>query len=72
MTKLRDVRTGTAEFRQLLKEITFYLGYEATRELKVSPQVVKTPMNIAYEGVHLEEKVAIIPILRAGLGMLLL
>jgi uracil phosphoribosyltransferase len=69
MTKLRDVKTNSGEFRSILKEITFYLGYEATREIKVSTDVVKTPMNMDFAGSKLAERVAIIPILRAGLGM---
>lgn len=68
MTILRDVSTSTKDFRSVLKEITFYLGYEATRELKVQAKSIHTPLT-AYEGSKLAESISIIPILRAGLGM---
>eukprot|EP00599_Poterioochromonas_sp_BG-1_P005205 CAMPEP_0173149724 /NCGR_PEP_ID=MMETSP1105-20130129/10504_1 /TAXON_ID=2985 /ORGANISM="Ochromonas sp., Strain BG-1" /LENGTH=221 /DNA_ID=CAMNT_0014064661 /DNA_START=138 /DNA_END=803 /DNA_ORIENTATION=+ len=69
MTRLRDKKTSTGDFRRILKEVTFYLGYEATRDLKVASEVVSTPMDLEFTGSKLGEKVAIIPILRAGLGM---
>lgn len=69
MTRLRDKKTSTGDFRRILKEVTFYLGYEATRDLKVASEVVTTPMDLEFTGSKLGEKVAIIPILRAGLGM---
>lgn len=69
MTRLRDVRTNGTDFRRLLKELTFYLGYEATRDSKLVPDVVTTPMNISHNGSKIGEKVAIVPILRAGLAM---
>jgi uracil phosphoribosyltransferase len=69
MTRLRDRKTNTSDFRRILREITFYLGYEATREIKVSPEIVQTPMDMPFEGLKVTQKVAIIPILRAGLGM---
>ena len=68
MTILRDSSTSTKDFRSVLKEITFYLGYEATRELKVQPKSITTPIT-EYEGSKLSESISIIPILRAGLGM---
>lgn len=69
MTALRDVKTGAADFRKLLREITFYLGYEASRDLKVASDPIRTPMNVDFNGSKIAEQVAIIPILRAGLAM---
>jgi uracil phosphoribosyltransferase len=69
MTKLRDMHTAPDEFRRKLKEITFYLGFEATQTLKVSSKVIKTPMGVEFDGVKVVDTVAIVPILRAGLSM---
>ncbi len=69
MTRLRDVKTNASEFRRLLKEITFYLGYEATRELHTKVDLIHTPMQVEFEGAKLQDNIAIIPILRAGLTM---
>jgi uracil phosphoribosyltransferase len=66
MTRLRNENTGSADFRQILKEITFYLGFEATRGIKTADDVIRTPMGVNYTGHRLAENVAIIPILRAG------
>ena len=68
MTILRDASTSTKDFRSVLKEITFYLGYEATRDLKLQTKNIKTPLT-PFEGSKLAESISIIPILRAGLGM---
>lgn len=69
MTLLRDSKTSSGDFRRLLKEISFYLGYEATRTVAVVPNQVMTPMGVEYNGHKVGDKIAIIPILRAGLGM---
>lgn len=69
MTRLRDAKTSASEFRRLLKEITFYLGYEATRELTTRVDTIHTPMNVEFQGAKLQDNIAIIPILRAGLTM---
>ena len=69
MTLLRDKNTSSVDFRRILREITFYLGYEASRTLTTSVQEVTTPNNVVHKGVTLVDSVAIIPILRAGLGM---
>jgi len=69
MTVLRDVKTGANDFRKILREITFYLGYEASRDLKVTSDPIRTPMNVDFNGSKVAEQVAIIPILRAGLAM---
>lgn len=69
LTLLRNQATKCDEFRRILREITFYLGYEATRNLTTESKVVTTPLNVEFEGGRLAEKVAVIPILRAGLTM---
>jgi len=69
MSLLRDVKTSASDFRKVLREITFYLGYEASRDLKIHAETIRTPMNVDFEGSKVGESVAIIPILRAGLAM---
>lgn len=68
MTILRDVNTSSQDYRRVLREITFYLGYEATRTLRVDSVEVTTSTAVT-EGCKLVESVSIIPILRAGTGM---
>ena len=65
---LRDVHTEPKKFRQLVKELASLLTYEATLDLVTFPLQVTTPMGIA-SCAKLEEKIGLIPILRAGLGM---
>src|SRR5262245_10190384 len=65
---LRDRRTEPKEFRELVRELTWLLGYEAMADLATRPQVVQTPLGPITAAV-LEPKVGLIPILRAGLGM---
>jgi uracil phosphoribosyltransferase len=69
ITRLRNRDTKPAEFRSLLKEISFYLGYEATSHISSREQVVTTPMNQEFIGTEICDNIAIIPILRAGLIM---
>jgi uracil phosphoribosyltransferase len=70
LTALRDVHTGSPEFRRLADELATLLGYEATRTISVAPRQVQTPVGTA-EGVELATPVPlIVPILRAGIGML--
>lgn len=69
LTILRNANTSAHDFRSVLKEITFYLGFEATRDLKLTAEKVTTPANILFEGGRIGESIAIIPVLRAGLGM---
>jgi uracil phosphoribosyltransferase len=67
---LRDERTDSPTFRRLTEEIVTLLAYEATREVKVESVNVKTPVAMA-QGLHLAKpKPVVVPILRAGLGML--
>jgi len=69
MTLLRDVKTQAHEFRRILKEITFFLGYDATRSLSSKHVTVTTPMDVDFEGTKVADSVAIIPVLRSGLAM---
>ena len=70
LTVLRDETTNSPTFRQLTEEIVTLLAYEATREVRTTPITVKTPVAIA-DGVALTKpKPVVVPILRAGLGML--
>ena len=66
---LRDVKTGAKEFRELIEEITMLVGYEATRDLPLKEIEIQTPITKTKTKVLSGRKLAIIPILRAGLGM---
>ncbi len=68
LTLLRDKKTDPKQFRELIREITLLLAYEATCDLEISPATVQTPLSEA-AGFKLKEPVGLIPILRAGLGM---
>ena len=69
LTRLRDKRTQSQEFRRLLGEIAALMLYEATRDFAVRSVSVQTPLSTA-RGFRLEREVALVPVLRAGLGML--
>ncbi len=70
LTVLRDVRTDSPTFRRLTEELVTLLAYEATREVRVEPAEVDTPLMRA-TGVQLSPpRPLVVPILRAGLGML--
>ena len=66
---LRNKQTGTKEFRDLVSEIATLLCYEATRDLPTKEVEVETPMGVAKCNVLAGRKLALVPILRAGLGM---
>ncbi len=68
LTLLRDKRTEPKKFRELVREISILLAYEATADLAVEPVTVETPLAAA-AGHHLRDEIGLIPILRAGLGM---
>jgi uracil phosphoribosyltransferase len=68
LTLLRDITTEPKKFRELIRELAMLLAYEATANLKVRNRSVLTPMGEA-EGYVLNEKIGLVPILRAGLGM---
>ena len=69
LTLLRDKHTGTLEFRALVSEIATLICYEATRDLPLKEVEIETPVAIAKTKVISGRKVAFVPILRAGLGM---
>ena len=68
MTLLRDQRTNPKRFRELLREIAVLITYEATTDLVTTEVTVMTPLGQA-GGCQLRERVGLVPILRAGLGM---
>lgn len=69
LTFLRDKNTGSKEFRELVEELAMLLTYEATRDLPLQETQVETPIGMATTKVLAGKKLGIIPILRAGLGM---
>ena len=68
ISMLRSKETGTKDFRELIYEIALLIGYEATRDLPVAEYTVSTPVTEAV-GYRLPRQVCLVPILRAGLGM---
>lgn len=68
LTRLRDRETQPKKFRELVREISALLAYEATADLLVTPREVETPLAVT-NGAELKEKIGLVPILRAGLGM---
>ena len=69
ISMLRDKRTTTKEFRELVSEVAMLMAYEVTRDLPLKMIEVETPVAIAKTNVLAGKKMAIVPILRAGLGM---
>lgn len=69
ISMLRDKNTGTNEFRTLIEEIATLMGYEALRDLPLEEIEVETPIEKCQTPVISGKKLAIVPILRAGLGM---
>lgn len=69
LTRLRDKRTGPEEFRRVLSEVAALMIYEATRSFGVKPLSVMTPLARS-RGSQLRREVILVPVLRAGLGML--
>ncbi|WP_392507899.1 uracil phosphoribosyltransferase [Naumannella halotolerans] len=70
LTVLRDESTDSATFRQLTEELVTLLAYEATREIRVEPATVQTPVAPATGARLSDPRPMVVPILRAGLGML--
>ena len=66
---LRDKTTGTKEFRELVSEIAMFICYEATRDLPLKEIEIETPVAVAKTKIISGRKLAFVPILRAGLGM---
>lgn len=69
LTIMRDKETGTKDFRELLDEIAMLMGYEVTRDFPLEDIEIETPMQKMCAKKISGKKVAIVPILRAGLGM---
>ena len=66
---LRDKNTGMKQFRELIEEITTIMTYESMRDVSLTPVEVETPLEKTLQYKVKEESIAIVPILRAGLGM---
>jgi uracil phosphoribosyltransferase len=69
LSHMRDIGTSTRTFRQLLREIALLMGYEVTRNLPITYETIRTPLAHMEAPVIAGKKVAIVPILRAGVGM---
>ena len=69
VSHLRDVTTGTKQFKELVSEIAMLMCYEATRSLPTEEVEIETPIQKAKFKVLAGRKLAVVPILRAGLGM---
>lgn len=69
LSHMRERDTSTRTFRELLKEITLLMGYEITRDLPLTTRKVETPLETIDAPVIAGKKLAIVPILRAGIGM---
>ena len=69
ITHLRDINTGTNEFRNLVKEIAILEGYEALKNLHTELIEIQTPVETTMQPVVSGKKLCFVPILRAGLGM---
>jgi uracil phosphoribosyltransferase len=70
LTIMRDKNTGSKDFRQLLTEISLFMGYEVTRDLPLDYKEIETPICKMTAPKVSGRKLAIVPILRAGMGML--
>ena len=68
ITLLRNIKTEPKKFRELIREISALLAYEATLDLAVTETEVQTPLMMA-KGTDLAERIGLVPVLRAGLGM---
>lgn len=69
LTHLRDVNTGSKQFRDLVAEISMLMAYEVTRDFDLEDREIETPLQKMTAKVLSGKKVAIVPVLRAGLGM---
>src|SRR5690554_531698 len=69
LTYIRDKNTGTKEFRELIDEVASLMAFEITRDLTLEDVEVETPVDIAKSKVISGKKLGLVPILRAGLGM---
>lgn len=69
LTFIRDKKTGAKDFRELVEEVSMLMAYEATRDLQLREIEIETPICKTKSKVLAGKKMAIVPILRAGLGM---
>ncbi len=69
LTFIRDVNTGTKDFRELVEEVALLMAYEVTRDFPLEEVTIQTPVGPAKTKVVAGRKVGLVPILRAGLGM---
>ncbi|MCH1625134.1 uracil phosphoribosyltransferase [Fredinandcohnia quinoae] len=69
LTYIRDKNTGTKEFRELVDEVASLMAFEITRDLPLEEVEIETPVKLAKSKVLAGKKLGIVPILRAGLGM---
>lgn len=69
VTYIRDKNTGTKEFRELVDEVATLMGYEITRDMPLEETTIETPVATCQSNVIAGKKVGLVPILRAGLGM---
>lgn len=69
LTYIRDKTTGTKEFRELVDEVAMLMAFEITRDLPLQEKTVETPVTEAQAHVLAGKKIGLVPILRAGLGM---
>lgn len=69
LTFIRDVNTGSKDFRDLVREMSMLMGYEVTRDLQLRDIEIETPMGKTVSKTLTGRKLGIVPILRAGLGM---
>lgn len=69
LTHMRDQETSTRTFRELLKELTLLMGYEVTRHLPLTTKRIETPLAAMDAPVIAGRKLAVVPVLRAGIGM---
>ena len=69
LTILRDKRTGTRDFKQLVSEIAMLMAYDVTKDLRLEPVKIETPLERMRGAQVAGKKLTLVPILRAGLGM---
>lgn len=69
LSYMRDKDTSTRTFRELLRELTLLMGYEVTRDLPITNKRIDTPMQVMDAPVIAGRKLAVVPVLRAGIGM---
>jgi uracil phosphoribosyltransferase len=70
LSLIRDIKTGPKEFRELLEEIAMLMAYELTRDLSLEPTEIETPVAKCHCKMLSGKKLGVVPVLRAGLGML--